>query len=155
MVKIILLCQGESEWNLKFLKWCVENCCNSDTFLMSPHRFNFTIDDMSECDSMLTPNGHSQALSAILSKFPAIKQVLCLPLRRTIQAFELTFQKTLPRLPRPNPNCSIHLTPNSVTDLVRPQTSDPKKNPRKIQQGCNRPLSPLPNLIHTSRPLKP
>jgi broad specificity phosphatase PhoE len=156
MVKIILLRHGESEWNLKFLKWRAENGCTSDTFVMPPHRFNFTIDDMSECDSMLTPNGQFQALSANLSKFPDIKQVLCSPLRRTIQAFELTFQKYPPPLTQAQPQLFHTSDPKfchrpSLPSNLRPQ----KKSPRKIQLRCNGPLSPLPNLIHTSRPLKP
>jgi broad specificity phosphatase PhoE len=120
MVKIILLRQGESEWNLKFLKWRADNGCTSDTSVMPPHRFNFTIDDMSECDSMLTPNGQCQALSANLSKFPDIKQVLCSPLRTTIQAFEQTFQKY--------PRALTHAQPQLFN------TSDPK--------FCHRPSPP-------------
>lgn len=98
MVKIILLRHGESKWNLKFLKWRSDNGISSDTFSMPPHEFNFTISDMSECDSMLTPHGHAQclAMSANLSKFPNIKQVLCSPFRRTIQTLNLMFQNYLP-----------------------------------------------------------
>ena len=94
MVKVIFLRHGESSWNMKFCKWRVEQGISSDIFVMPPHDFNFTVKDISECDSELTEDGIKQChLNALeLSDYPNIKKVLCSPMRRTIQTFELMFQ---------------------------------------------------------------
>jgi len=94
MVKILLLRHGESRWNSKFMKWQQEQGIGPGQFVMPSHKFAFEVNDISECDSQLTEDGKTQCYEKAvdLDHYPNIKKVLCSPLRRTIQTFELMFK---------------------------------------------------------------